>query len=41
MDADVLFVTSSLVRQLAKEARDGNGNTEQLIVLTHNITFHR
>lgn len=41
MDADVLFVASSLVRQLAKEARDGNGNTEQLIVLTHNITFHR
>lgn len=41
MDADVLFVTSSLVRQLAKEARNGNGNTEQLIVLTHNITFHR
>ena len=41
MDADALFVTSSLVRQLAKEARDGNGDTEQLIVLTHNITFHR
>lgn len=40
MDADVLFVASSLVRQLAKEARDGTGNTEQLIVLTHNITFH-
>ena len=41
MDADVLFVASSLVRQLAKEARNGSGNIEQLIVLTHNITFHR
>ena len=41
MDADVLFITSSLVRQLAREARDGNGKTEQLFVLTHNITFHR
>ena len=41
MDADVLFVVSSLVRQLAQEARNGEGTTEQLIVLTHNITFHR
>ncbi len=41
MDADVLFVVSSLVRQLENEARDGSSKTEQLIVLTHNITFHR
>lgn len=41
MDADVLFVASSLVRKLAQEARGGEGTTEQLIVLTHNITFHR
>lgn len=41
MDADVLFVVSSLVRKLAQEARRGGGTTEQLIVLTHNITFHR
>ena len=41
MDADVLFVVSSLVRKLAQEARGGEGTTEQLIVLTHNITFHR
>lgn len=41
MDADVLFVASSLVRRLANEAREGSGRTEQLIVLTHNITFHR
>ena len=41
MDADVLYVVSTLTRQLAKEARDGNGKTKQLIVLTHNITFHR
>lgn len=41
MDADVLFVVSSLVRKLAREARDGSGTVDQLIVLTHNITFHR
>lgn len=41
MDADVLFVVSTLTRQLAQEAREGRGKTVQLIVLTHNITFHR
>lgn len=41
MDADVLFVASSLVRRLAQQARSGEGPIDQLIVLTHNITFHR
>lgn len=41
MDADVLFVVSSLVRKIAQEARDEKSMIEQLIVLTHNITFHR
>lgn len=41
LDADVLFVVSSLVRELAKEARSQVSDIEQLIVLTHNITFHR
>lgn len=41
LDADVLFVVSSLVRELAQEARSQVSDIEQLIVLTHNITFHR
>ena len=41
MDADVLFIVSSLVRTLAKEAREGKGKIVQLIMLTHNITFYR
>ncbi|MCR9037416.1 AAA family ATPase [Tractidigestivibacter montrealensis] len=41
MDADVLFVTSSLVRRLAQQARSKEGPIDQLIVLTHNITFHK
>lgn len=41
MDADVLFVVSSLVRRLAQQARSKEGSTDQLIVLTHNITFHK
>ena len=40
MDANVLFVVSSLVRKLAEDARSGDGAAEQLIVLTHNISFH-
>lgn len=41
MDAEVLFVVSSMVRRLAREARSEEGTTSQLIVLTHNITFYR
>ncbi len=41
MDADVLFVVSSLVRRLAQQARSKEGSIDQLIVLTHNITFHK
>lgn len=41
MDANVLFIVSSLVRELAYEVRKGKYKIKQLIVLTHNITFHR
>ena len=41
MDANVLFIVSTLVRELAREVREKKYNIKQLIVLTHNITFHR
>lgn len=41
MDANVLFIVSSLVRELAREVREKKYKIKQLIVLTHNITFHR
>jgi wobble nucleotide-excising tRNase len=41
MDSDVLFIVSSLVRRLADDARQGEGLTKQLIVLTHNMTFYK
>ncbi|MDR6643567.1 wobble nucleotide-excising tRNase [Luteibacter sp. 1214] len=41
LDSDVLFVVSTLVRQMADMARVGNGPIKQLIVLTHNVYFHK
>lgn len=41
LDANVLFIVSSLVRELASEVREEKYKIKQLIVLTHNITFHR
>lgn len=41
MDANVLFIVSTLVRELASEVREEKYKIKQLIVLTHNITFHR
>ena len=41
MDSEILFTVSMLVRQLARSARQSNGNIKQLFVLTHNISFHR
>ena len=40
MDANVLFVVSSLVRKLAEDVRNQTGIVDQLIILTHNISFH-
>ncbi|WBY18000.1 AAA family ATPase (plasmid) [Erythrobacteraceae bacterium WH01K] len=41
LDADVLFVVSSLIRNVIKDVRDGNGSARQVFVLTHNIYFHK
>lgn len=41
LDANVLYFVSSLVRDLASEARrKDNANVGQLFVLTHNASFH-
>jgi len=41
LDSDILFVVSSLIKRLLKEACDGNGLIKQVILLTHNIYFHK
>jgi len=41
LDSSVLFVVSCLIRELVKSVRDKRGIIKQVIVLTHNIYFHK
>lgn len=41
LDADVLFVVSSLIRRVIEQVCNGEGSAKQVFVLTHNIYFHK
>jgi wobble nucleotide-excising tRNase len=41
LDSDVLFIVSSLIKRVLKEAGDGTGQVKQAFLLTHNIYFHK
>lgn len=41
LDSDVLFVVGSLVRHLIARAMSGEDRIEQVLVLTHNVYFHK
>ncbi|MFS8151736.1 AAA family ATPase [Vreelandella titanicae] len=41
LDSDILFIVSSLVREMAEMARSGNSPIKQVLVLTHNVYFHK
>ena len=41
LDSTILYVVSSMVKQLSDDVRNGKGNVEQLFVLTHNVFFHK
>jgi wobble nucleotide-excising tRNase len=41
LDSDVLFVVSTLIRQLIAARNSGEGRVRQILVLTHNAYFHR
>jgi wobble nucleotide-excising tRNase len=41
LDSDILFIVSTLVREIADMARDGTGPIKQVLVLTHNVYFHK
>lgn len=41
LDSDVLFVVGTLVRQLIGRAASGSDRIEQVLVLTHNVYFHK
>lgn len=41
LDSNVLFIVSTLVKEIAKEIKSNTGNIKQLILLTHNVYFHK
>lgn len=41
LDSNVLFIVSSLVKEIINTVKKGEGNIKQVILLTHNIYFHK
>lgn len=41
LDSNVLFVVSTLLKEIIKSIKAENGNIKQLILLTHNVYFHK
>jgi len=41
LDSNVLFVVSTLIKEIIKEIKSDIGNIKQLILLTHNVYFHK
>lgn len=41
LDSNILFVVSSLIKQIIQKIKSGDSNIKQLILLTHNVYFHK
>ena len=41
LDSNVLFVVSTLIKEILKEVKLDKGNIKQVILFTHNIYFHK
>lgn len=41
LDSDILFIVSTLIREVCEEARENRGRIKQVFVFTHNVYFHR
>lgn len=41
LDSNILFVVSSLIKQIIQKIKSGESNIKQLILLTHNVYFHK
>ncbi|OOH80640.1 hypothetical protein BOW65_12270 [Pseudomonas koreensis] len=41
LDSDVLFIVSSLIKELFSEVRKKSSHLKQIFVLTHNVHFHK
>tara|TARA_A100000171_G_scaffold15636_1_gene14052 strand:+ start:10240 stop:12465 length:2226 start_codon:yes stop_codon:yes gene_type:complete len=41
LDSDVLFIVSTLIREVFQRARDSSSGIRQVFLLTHNVYFHK
>ncbi|MGI8599182.1 MAG: AAA family ATPase, partial [Chitinophagaceae bacterium] len=41
LDSNILFVISSLIKQIIKAIKKDEGNIKQIILFTHNVYFHK
>ena len=41
LDSNILFVISSLIKEIIKNLKKDIGNIKQIILLTHNVYFHK
>lgn len=41
LDSNILFVISTLVKEIIKNIKSDTGNIKQLLLLTHNVYFHK
>lgn len=41
LDSNVLFVVSSLIKEIVKSIKNNLGSIKQMILLTHNVYFHK
>jgi wobble nucleotide-excising tRNase len=41
LDSNILFVVSTLLKKIINDLRNGIGNIKQVIILTHNVYFHK
>lgn len=41
LDSNILFIVSTLIKEILKDIRDNKGNIKQVILLTHNVYFHK
>lgn len=41
LDSSILFIVSTLIKELIKDVKKGNSTVKQIIILTHNVYFHK
>ncbi|WP_353164394.1 AAA family ATPase [Empedobacter brevis] len=41
LDSNILFIVSTLVKNIINEVKENKGSIKQLIILTHNVYFHK